>query len=116
LALRRNHPQLFVQGEYTPLEIDGDMREHAIAFARSYEGDVAIVVVPRLVFDLAAQGTARKSEPWRGTRVILTDGLKKLTYRNVFDDEAIEVAEAVLPIDAVFARQPYALLTSHATV
>jgi (1->4)-alpha-D-glucan 1-alpha-D-glucosylmutase len=112
LSLRKDHPQLFVRGRYTPLEIQGRMREHTIAFARSHEGRVAIVVAPRLVVDLVAGGVLRSTEPWTGTRIILSNEAKGLTFRNVLTGSAVGVASGVIAIDALFAAQPYALLMS----
>jgi (1->4)-alpha-D-glucan 1-alpha-D-glucosylmutase len=115
LMLRKDHPQLFVRGTYASLEVQGGMREHVIAFARSYEGCIAVVVAPRLVFGLAAAGDVRSAEPWRGTRVVLPDEAGGLAFRNVFADKAVELAEGAVSVDAIFAGQPYALLMSAAS-
>jgi (1->4)-alpha-D-glucan 1-alpha-D-glucosylmutase len=115
LSLRKEHPRLFADGRYTPLEIQGDMREHAIAFARSHDGSVAIVIAPRRGFDLAADNSIRSAGPWGGTRVVLADEMAGSTFRNVLTDEVMKVAGQAIIIDALFANQPYAVLISHAT-
>lgn len=47
LDLRNRLPDLFVRGDYRPLEVRGTHADHVIAFARSYGRAAAIVVVGR---------------------------------------------------------------------
>ena len=47
LQLRRDDPELFAQGDYQALQVDGARKEHVFAFARTYEGRSCIVIVPR---------------------------------------------------------------------
>ena len=47
LQLRRDDPELFAQGDYHALQVDGARKEHVFAFARTYEGRSCIVIVPR---------------------------------------------------------------------
>ncbi len=49
LALRRAFPELFAEGDYQPLEIEGEKSSHLCAFARSWEDLSLVVMVPRLV-------------------------------------------------------------------
>ena len=35
LQLRRDDPELFAQGDYQPLQVDGERKEHVFAFART---------------------------------------------------------------------------------
>ena len=47
LKLRGQHPDLFSQGDYVPLEVHGRDRDHVVAFARRQGGTNAVVAVGR---------------------------------------------------------------------
>jgi (1->4)-alpha-D-glucan 1-alpha-D-glucosylmutase len=68
LRTRREHESLFMDGAYVPLECVGARAKNLIAFARVHEGEVAIVVAPRLVAGILGERRA-----WEGTFVQLPD-------------------------------------------
>jgi (1->4)-alpha-D-glucan 1-alpha-D-glucosylmutase len=49
LHFRRAHPDLFTIGEYLPLEIVGERKEHVVAYLRRLGPTAVVVAVPRLV-------------------------------------------------------------------
>jgi maltooligosyltrehalose synthase len=71
LELRRRHPELFAQGDYTPLEVIGPRAEHVSAFMRRYERSVVIAVVSRLFYSMSGGELDRAFDHslWNGTRV-----------------------------------------------
>jgi (1->4)-alpha-D-glucan 1-alpha-D-glucosylmutase len=68
LELRRLHPELFAEGDYQPLEVDGEQNGHLCAFARSRNGEALVVAVPRLVHQLYRGGPAAH---WGATEILL---------------------------------------------
>jgi (1->4)-alpha-D-glucan 1-alpha-D-glucosylmutase len=115
LRLRGEQPQLFADGSYEPLEVEGAQREHVCAFARAIDGASIVVVVPRLVFGLT-QGAERLpcGAPVWGDTHIVVPGAAGGCYANVFTSEQVTVTEAggiaTLPAAAVLATFPVALL------
>jgi len=74
LRFRRDHPRLFQQGAYVPLDVRGPKKDHVVAFARRYRREWALVVVPRLTASLTEPGTwPLGPEAWVGTSVSLPD-------------------------------------------
>lgn len=73
LQLRRSNPDLFAQGAYLPLVVEGASREHIMAFARHHGPDWVIVVVPLFPARICQQqGVADVQQiDWRDTRVML---------------------------------------------
>ena len=75
LAFRRHHRDLFLAGAYAPLAASGTWAEHLCAFARARGGEIAVVIVPRLVARRAfATGAAAHDLPlgasyWGDTRI-----------------------------------------------
>jgi (1->4)-alpha-D-glucan 1-alpha-D-glucosylmutase len=65
LRLRRNRPDTFTDGRYTPLLADGAGAEHLVAFMR---GDDVITAVTRHSVQLAETG-------WKETTVPLPEGV-----------------------------------------
>jgi (1->4)-alpha-D-glucan 1-alpha-D-glucosylmutase len=48
LRFRREHPELFRKGSYSPAQVSGKFAECCVAFTRECEGRAVLVVVPRL--------------------------------------------------------------------
>jgi (1->4)-alpha-D-glucan 1-alpha-D-glucosylmutase len=72
LQLRRSQPELFRDGSYLPLSIEGPAAEHAVAFARHRDGQVVLVVAARLTYTLCSGEPDRwGADPWRDTSVNL---------------------------------------------
>ena len=67
LAFRRSLGEVFSRGDYRPLTVAGEHRDHVIAFARCHGEEAAIVVVGRY-FAALTDGGRRwpQSEAWQG--------------------------------------------------
>jgi (1->4)-alpha-D-glucan 1-alpha-D-glucosylmutase len=134
LQFRRRHADLFQEGDYVPLDIEGARSDHLCALARrqspaSGNGPrTAIVVVPRLVAKLTqdATGSASAGGPkntgrasgtraptgarlWEGTRVLLGD-LGSAPLVNLFTGQVVRPEDSRLPAAAALADFPVALL------
>ena len=48
LGLRQHIPKLFERGDYSPLTVAGEMERHILAFSRSLQDSLLVVVVPLL--------------------------------------------------------------------
>jgi (1->4)-alpha-D-glucan 1-alpha-D-glucosylmutase len=68
LELRRLHSGLFAEGDYQPLEVEGERRDCICAFARNRGGQAIVVAVPRLVRRLYLDG---RSADWGDTEISL---------------------------------------------
>ena len=109
LALRRAHPALFHGGRYVPLHADGGREENVLAFALRSGTAAVIAVAPRLFSRLMPEGAAAPlGEAAWGAATLRLD--RAGAYRNVLTGERHE-GEA-LPLAALFARFPAALLTA----
>jgi (1->4)-alpha-D-glucan 1-alpha-D-glucosylmutase len=115
LQLRRDDPELFAQGDYQPLQIEGAHKEHAFAFARTFEGRGCIVIVPRWSAKLmdAVNELPLRERVWADTRVVLGGALP--TLRALFDDREVPVEEVQgersVRVAAALAEFPVAALT-----
>jgi len=114
LNFRRQHQELFAQGDYLPVSAVGLRQEHVVAFARR-RGEVwALTVVPRLLAKLV-----NKNRPPLGARIWgdTTLTLRQeapLIWHNVLTGEILETSRQgtlnTLFLSRVFASFPVALL------
>ncbi|HEY5894543.1 MAG TPA: malto-oligosyltrehalose synthase [Chthoniobacterales bacterium] len=106
LHLRKNHTQLFQEGNYEALKAKGLHSQNLIAFQREYEGITLLVVVPRLAIKA---GFNPPAERWGDTAV---SGLDKNTrWRNVFTQNTLGGSETIRA-RALFDGFPIAVLIS----
>jgi (1->4)-alpha-D-glucan 1-alpha-D-glucosylmutase len=106
LNLRRLRPELFAEGDYQPLEVEGDRSNHCCAFARNYNKYTVVSAVPRLVHQLyrGAAGSAA----WGTTEICLPPGRE---WKNLFTGCRIRGQERVRASD-LFADVPVCVLVA----
>jgi (1->4)-alpha-D-glucan 1-alpha-D-glucosylmutase len=114
LAYRRDHPELFLRGDYVPLQVGGDRANHVCAFARSREGKEIVIAVPRLLARLTGGEAPVGPGVWGEDALMLPGGVQGAVYRNLFTGEIVETVERdgrrALPLAAAFACFPVAML------
>ena len=117
LQLRRNQARVFLQGEYLPLAVAGEMAEHVCAFARCYDSQWVVAVVPRLLAEYGAS-LAELRDLWTGNELLLPP-LAGLRWSNVFTGETVQAHMTAkgqaLSLSEIFARFPVALLQAEAS-
>jgi len=74
LQARKRHQDLFRDGGYTPLRIEGLHKEKVVAFARELDGQFVVCAVPRLVTSLCEVGQLPVGEVWGDTKIALPAG------------------------------------------
>ena len=103
LELRRMHPELFAEGDYQPLDVEGERSGHLCAFARTRGRESIAVAVPRLVHRLYQDGG---SVNWGDTEMSLPSGR---SWQNVFTARTVE-AEARVGASRLFVDFPVCVL------
>jgi (1->4)-alpha-D-glucan 1-alpha-D-glucosylmutase len=116
LNCRRSHPELFRQGEFSPLEVVGPRAEHLIAFSRKLGQVEAVAVIPVYMLSAGHDATDNASgEFWEGTSLVLASGSRG-TWRNVFTTEPVKTASdggtLSIAVKDLIEHFPIALLIS----
>jgi (1->4)-alpha-D-glucan 1-alpha-D-glucosylmutase len=121
LGLRRDHPGLFSNGRYVPIETRGAAKDHVCAFGRKTQQRAVIVVVPRLVAGLLgdSERPPMGEAVWSETEILLPQQARGARFRNIFTNETLECRAASaeegapcrLPLSAILASFPVAVLT-----
>lgn len=118
LRLRRRWHDIFLLGEYLPLQAGGEHSEHIVALARRLENRCVVAVVPRFLAHLVSAGAAPPfaADIWQTTNVPLPAEIASLSFHNVVTGESVqpEMQESVtiLRLSALFKHCPVALLVS----
>ena len=118
LEYRRQHPELFQQGEYLQLECGGSKKQHACAFARLSHDQALVAVVPRLVATLMpdSKPPPMGSAAWEDTWITAPPSptLREFRFRHVLTGEIITAeslnGRQVLPLARVLSHAPVGLL------
>ncbi|MES2828435.1 MAG: malto-oligosyltrehalose synthase [Bacteroidota bacterium] len=109
LQLRKQYPDVFAKGSYTPLSIEGKFAANVVAFVRRYKNDCLIFAVPINVTEvLESEHTKIGIEDWQDTRIILPEHLNT-TYADQLRESKIAVSDGLL-LNDLFKSLPFAVL------
>jgi (1->4)-alpha-D-glucan 1-alpha-D-glucosylmutase len=92
LRCRSKLARVFLDGEYLPLEVEGEAADHVVALARRYQKDWVLAVVPRLNSALLTPTQFLPIGPavWRNTWLKLPPDLGAVSYRSVFTGATVQ--------------------------
>ena len=111
LALRRERPALFRDGDYAALMVSGTYATHVVAFARRHNGTLLVVIAGRLFARLLGEAMLPPlgESAWADTKVAinLPDGTR---LTNILTDEILIVERGGIALSAAFACLPAAAL------
>jgi (1->4)-alpha-D-glucan 1-alpha-D-glucosylmutase len=120
LALRARQAQLFAQGNYQPLRLDGPAADHAIAFARQHGEQTVITLCARLSARIVSDGVPMlPADFWKGTFLYvprslsgheLTDVLRADPRGRAGASPSLTVQSGRLRLDHLLAALPVAVL------
>lgn len=112
LNFRKNHPDIFKNGSYIPLEITGSEQNNIVAFARKFEGHFIISVIPRLVYHKVTNNKHLiNPDLWKDTKIILPKELLNAKYFNEFTKETIKPQNNELLVKDILNILPIAFIS-----
>ena len=104
------HPELFADGDYLPLDVTGELARHVVAFARRQGEEWLLVVATRFPLTLLDGATPLvKAGRWGDTAIRLPDDAGSLQFEDVVFGGEIAGAPA-LPASTLLSEFPVALL------
>ncbi len=116
LRARRAMPEVFLSGDYLPLDVEGPASRSVLALARRRDAAVAIAIVPRLTARLegASEGIVGE-RVWSTTRLIVPAVLGTGPWRNRFTGATVDATPtadgSTIALRDALAVCPVALLT-----
>jgi (1->4)-alpha-D-glucan 1-alpha-D-glucosylmutase len=110
LSLRRERSDLFVEGDYLPLEVSGSAARNLIAFARRRGEDWLIALATRLSLRLLDGTDIPRVDPrrWGDTVIKLPEEARALAFRDLLSGETLPPGDRIAA-SAALARYPTAL-------
>jgi (1->4)-alpha-D-glucan 1-alpha-D-glucosylmutase len=114
LNFRRMHPELFLEGDYLPLETRGKSNRHVVAFARRRGENWVLAVVPRLCSQLTPSGTPPLGPDLWGEEILPLPPEAPEIWENVFTRATLKVlpdrSNLALSMAEIFRDLPVAQL------
>lgn len=109
LQERRQHPEVFTEGEYLPISPEGKQQESLLSFARKLEDEWYLVVVPKQVVLLCEPGEfPLGKDVWKDAKLPLPENAPK-KWVNIYTGGKLTGKDA-LDVAEVLASFPVALL------
>jgi len=114
LQLRKQRPQLFTEGDYLPLSVVGAHADQVLAFARTWEQQAVIVIVPVHASELLENNGKLQfsAEAWQDTRIKLPETLSMYRFGETFAPASVHDQKKELSVGEVLARFPLGLLST----
>jgi (1->4)-alpha-D-glucan 1-alpha-D-glucosylmutase len=114
LGFRSRHPELFARGAYTALDVVGEWKDNVCAFARTAEGEAAVVISGRFFLQLKDAAWPFGGSRWWGKTAVAVPRGWSGGFRDLLTGTT-EIIEhqgglPVLPLGRLFGRWPLAFL------
>ncbi|MBV9114238.1 MAG: malto-oligosyltrehalose synthase [Hyphomicrobiales bacterium] len=105
---RARTPEVYANGDYHPLEVEGPKHHHILGFRRSLGKDALVVVVSRTLGDVMGADELPSPRVWADMSMRLPAG----TWRDVITGKKLRAGGRNVPIGELFATLPVAVLRS----
>lgn len=112
LNFRQKHQHIFRKGDYLPLETSGTRRRNLVAFARRFEKEIAIIIVPRLIYNYISDDTPMPAgkDFWNDTKIILPEDYSNFIWKDILTGQEHESLESMFYAGKVLNILPVATL------
>ena len=112
LQLRARMPELFTEGAYTPLKVEGEKADHIFAFARTHGEQSVIVVAVRCAGKLLLENELPlpKADEWGGTHVSVPRNVIGRLTSDVLNTEWRHELPAQILVSELLRKLPVAVL------
>jgi malto-oligosyltrehalose synthase/4-alpha-glucanotransferase len=109
MNLRKKFPEVFSEGDYIPLNVEGAFKDHVLAFARKHRRTMYVVALPLRTAALCNnQQKDIKDIDWKDTRIILTEEANEEWESLLLETKGN--AEKGLRVSDLFSHVPVALV------
>jgi (1->4)-alpha-D-glucan 1-alpha-D-glucosylmutase len=111
--MRKNHKELFVEGNYIPCEVSGEHRMSLVAFVRALEEKAVLVAVPRMTTRLVKEGQMPLGDNvWNDTAVLLPAPYRDREWKNPVTGETVSAGKSPLNAGRLLKEIPVAVCLS----
>jgi len=112
LKMRQSDPDLFLKGEYLPLEVEGKYKKHVLAYARRYRNQCLVVIVPLFTFTMTGGREDKLLDwDWKDTKVKLPE-FAPLEWQDILLRKSFETREYLL-LREIVGPLPFGIYTGN---
>lgn len=86
LAIRAKYSEVFTSGKYVPLKVKGKYKQHILAYARHYQQQWIVTIIP-LHLPVIKANIAEEPINWASTRIVLPEGMPESYYNELAGTE-----------------------------
>lgn len=112
LQLRRVHERLFAEGQYQPIAVTGEHKDHVLAFAREHSGKRIVVIVARWLARLTQADPSRPLAAVWGNLQLQLEPTGSSKWTELFSNAAIKANAGAVLVADVLRDLPVAVLVS----
>lgn len=114
LALRKKLAEVFNKGSYVELKVEGDLKDHLIAFSRYLPNKIVIVLVSRFYTFLMKdfQNYKYMANPWEYIFLNVPTEFTQKKYKNVFTQQNYVFESEKICLKEILEIMPFAVLES----
>jgi (1->4)-alpha-D-glucan 1-alpha-D-glucosylmutase len=112
LKVRMQNADVFLEGDYLPLEVCGDKEQNVLAFVRRLGGRWVVAVVPKFASHLVKTGQwPLREQIWGNTHICLPEDAPD-NWLQIFDGDSIMTSQSEnkLTLSRLFNKFPVSLL------
>jgi (1->4)-alpha-D-glucan 1-alpha-D-glucosylmutase len=112
LAARKKAPALFADGDYLPLQTEGPLADHLVAFARVLGGAAAISLLCRHPGRLLSGGSGLVIAPgrWQDTRILMPAAIRGPQFVDIVSGKPKSTSGSAFDAAHILDHMPVALL------
>lgn len=115
LNARRRNRELFLHGDYIPLDLQGEKADQAVAYLRTYQGRRALVAAGRFFAPWTMENQLPLGDVWGDAAVRLPQDFEPDPLWETYSERAVfprkDGEGLLLPLSDLFKELPAALLT-----
>jgi len=109
LRFRKEHADLFQNGDYLPLQAVGEYKDCCVTFARQLEWQIAVIVVPRLS---SRVGFPPIGDQWKDTAIELPEGFPLEGCRDTLTGRELRIKDRQIPLANAMLKFPFAVVAN----
>src|ERR1039458_349152 len=115
LQFRHNHDEIFRDGDFLPLQVEGSYSRNIVAFARRHGASWVLAAAPRWISQLPANRERKRTEfNWGDTRLVLPSGSPSL-WNSILTSQQVpsfaEDSKGFVKASDLFCDLPVALIS-----
>jgi (1->4)-alpha-D-glucan 1-alpha-D-glucosylmutase len=110
LTFRLHHPELFSSASYIPLQVEGPLADHVIAYMRVYENRRIVVAALRMSLDIINDDLSQKIVSGANATQILLPAAWNDAHLDLITGKPVAIEDGKIDVYTLLGGYPVALI------